>query len=505
MDAALLPGGALGVDQRGGAFAGAVASRYTPAVPFQRDLLPAWRPAAVPEFRGWWVMLGPGVVWMALAQGSGELIWWPYLIAKYGLTFLFLLLPASLLQWPITYEIGRYTALTGESIWQGFIRLHPWFAFPLWILMLASFLWFGAFASAGGTALAALTDFPYGWAAREQSLFWAYVTIAVFLVALIVSPVLYGFIEKFMWAVALTTLVGLVAACTHPAVLEKVPSFLAGLVAPPPLARPWEPKDASPLLTAITFAGLGGFWTLFYSYWLREKGVGLATYADRMTGLLGKPETVPHVGYVPLDEPAAAARLMHWHRFLRVDSGIGIVGNILTTLMTCLLAYAVLTPAGLLPEGWSIAAAQGEFFALRWGAVGKALFMIVAAAFLSDTWLSTADAVSRVNTDIVYHFFPASQRRSVRWWYYLFLAIVTVVTCATMPLAQPGELLVISAVTGFFGTVVFSFGLLALNHIYMPPRLPAFARPGMGSRIALVVSCIAYLALASTYLWVQFR
>ena len=36
-------------------------------------------------------------------------------------------------------------------------------------------------------------------------------------------------------------------------------------------------------------------------------------------------------------------------------------------------------------------------------------------------------------------------------------------------------------------------------------RLPAFARPGMGSRIALVVSCIAYLALASTYLWVQFR
>ena len=35
-------------------------------------------------------MLGPGIVWMALAQGSGELIWWPYIIAKYGLGFLFL-------------------------------------------------------------------------------------------------------------------------------------------------------------------------------------------------------------------------------------------------------------------------------------------------------------------------------------------------------------------------------------------------------------------------------
>ena len=61
-------------------------------------------------------MLGPGVVWMALAQGSGELIWWPYLIAKYQLGFLFLLLPACILQWPLTYEIGRYTALTGEGI-----------------------------------------------------------------------------------------------------------------------------------------------------------------------------------------------------------------------------------------------------------------------------------------------------------------------------------------------------------------------------------------------------
>ena len=34
--------------------------------------------------------LGSGVIFMALAQDSGELIWWPYIIAKYGLSFLFL-------------------------------------------------------------------------------------------------------------------------------------------------------------------------------------------------------------------------------------------------------------------------------------------------------------------------------------------------------------------------------------------------------------------------------
>ena len=54
----------------------------------------------LPPFPGWWAALGPGVVWMALAQGSGELIWWPYMMAKYGLSFLFLLIPACLLQSP---------------------------------------------------------------------------------------------------------------------------------------------------------------------------------------------------------------------------------------------------------------------------------------------------------------------------------------------------------------------------------------------------------------------
>lgn len=92
---------------------------------------PPYRKASLPAFPGLISVLGPGVIFMALAQGSGELIWWPYIIAKYGFTFLFLLLPACLLQFPIVYELGRYTMLTGESIFQGFIRLNRYFALVL--------------------------------------------------------------------------------------------------------------------------------------------------------------------------------------------------------------------------------------------------------------------------------------------------------------------------------------------------------------------------------------
>ena len=73
--------------------------------------LPPYRRGRLPPFPGWWAALGPGVVWMALAQGSGELIWWPYIIAKYGLAFLCLLIPACLLQFPLNYAIGSYTLL----------------------------------------------------------------------------------------------------------------------------------------------------------------------------------------------------------------------------------------------------------------------------------------------------------------------------------------------------------------------------------------------------------
>ena len=102
--------------------------------------------------------------------------------------------------------------------------------------------------------------------------------MAVFLIAILLSKVIYRLIETFMWGVALFTLVGLIWASANAEVLRALPAFLKGLVIPEwPMPRPWDPADATKFLTAITFAGLGGFWTLFYSYWLRDKGVGMAT------------------------------------------------------------------------------------------------------------------------------------------------------------------------------------------------------------------------------------
>lgn len=96
--------------------------------------------------------MGPGLVWMAL-----------------------------------TFEIGRHTLLTGRGVFKGFFRLNRAFGVGLWILFTVSFLWFGAFASAGGTAIAAATGFPFGWERESQSLFWAQSSIIVPLVGMMIA------------------------------------------------------------------------------------------------------------------------------------------------------------------------------------------------------------------------------------------------------------------------------------------------------------------------------
>jgi hypothetical protein len=463
-------------------------------------VLPPYKQASLPPLPNLLPALGPGVIFMALAQGSGELIWWPYIIAKYGLAFLFLLLPACLLQFPLIYAVGQYTVFTGESVFQGFIRLNRYFAFVLWILMTLSFLWFGAFAAAGGTSLAALTRFPASWTPRAQTLFWGYLSIFVFLSAILTSNVIYRLVETFMWCVALVTLAGLLWASANAEAVRALPAFAKGLFIPdyPPL-RPWDAADATKLLTAITFAGLGGFWTLFYSYWIRDKGAGMAHYMGRLTGpITGKPETIPTSGYVPAEDEGLA-NACRWRRYLLCDVSIGVGGNLLTTLLMCLLAYALLFPKGLLPQGYELAVVQSRFFEVSWGTAGKIVFLFVAAAFLSDTWLATVDAVSRIHTDCLYAFFPKTQAVPVRHWYLLLLFLLTAITCVTMGIAEPGPLILLSAVIGFVGTVLFSAALILLNHVWLPRYLPAGARPGRLSLILLVIAVTAYALLAIAY------
>ncbi len=327
--------------------------------------------------------------------------------------------------------------------------------------------------------------------------------ILVFGGAVLASKVVYTLIERFMWLVAVVTVAGLLAACFQSEVSSQIGQFGKALVIPAGLSRPFEAEeDLTRLLTAVTFAGLGGFWMLFYSYWVREKGCGMAAYVGRVTGLSGQEEEIPDEGFRPVATEQAASRLSKWRRFLLFDSLVGVIGNIFTTLMTCLLAFAFLYPQGLWPMGEELAVVQSEFFSHSWGAWGKAVFLIVAAAFLADTWIATADSVARTHTDCSRLLSAWFRSLSTRRLYGIYFALLTVLTSVTMPLAQPGTLILLTGVIGVVATVSYSFGLLALN-LKMRGWLGDLG-PSRLATGSLLLSALVYLGLALAYFWARF-
>ena len=446
-----------------------------------------------------WKLLGPAFIWASVAQGSGELIWWPYFAAKYGTALIGLILPASIFQFFVNQEVARYTALTGEGIWQGFKRVSKTYTIFLFLLAFICFLWFGGYASAGGTALFSLTGFPQGVSERIGSLFWAYLTILIFSLGLVFSKVVYQLIEWIMKAVIGITLAGLLFTIFQPEIFSQLLSYLKNIFNPFSIKIPhnWEVTDTPNLLTAVAYAGMGGFLNLMYSYWMRDKGIGMAKYFGRVTSpITGKPEIIPSSGFKFTDSLENRKNWQGWVKYLRLDNLAAVILNTFTLLLTTFLALVILHPKGEYPSGWKIAVVQAKFFEVSLGTIGKSLFLVAAAFFLVDTWLGLADGVSRMFADFTFSTFKKAQNKSFRFWYYVWLLWLIVITSITMLLAQPGTLITIAGVISIFAFVLFIPLLWLLNYRLVPKHYPDFAKPKTITAFALGITWLFYFVIA---------
>jgi hypothetical protein len=460
----------------------------------------------VPKYMGWLALFGPGAIYAATAQGSGELIFWPILMALFGPALIGLLLPACALQYPVTIEIARYTATTGETMFSGFRRVGRFYSIFLWIMLITVYLWFGGYATAASTALVALTHFPGGWSADAQGLFWAYLLVAIFFCAIVFGRVIYNIIEKFMIVITATTIVGLVAASFHPAVREFWGQFFGRLFTfqfsiPSNLST----DNLELMITALAFAGQGGFGNVLYSYWIRDKGVGLGRFAGRITSpVTGEPEAIPSAGFAFTDSEENKKNYRGWTRWIHADQLFGTGANTFTLMLTSLLAFSLLFPKGRVPAEDKLAVVQAEFFRNSWGTIGAIIFFIIAAAFLADTWLALCDGVSRMHAD----FFVTNVERARRWgfrnMYYVWVGILTVVTVVTLPIASPETLLIAVAILNFFAMIVYIPGLIYLNYFKIPKAYPSWTRPSNVALFFISLSGIVYLVLGIYYLSIKF-
>ena len=459
----------------------------------------------LPKMPGLWLMLGPAFVWAAIAQGSGELIWWPYFAAKYGLAFVGLLLPASLIQFFINREVSRYTAITGKGIWSGFLSLGGLFAYPLFLLCFVNFLWLGGYASAGGTALFDLTGFPAGFSDRGGTLFWAYVLMIGFSGVFLFSKIIYKSLENFMKIVSAITIVGLIFTALQPQVRYAAGEFFKNFFNPLSITWPktWDTSDSSHLVTAIAFAGMGGFLNLLYSYWMKDKGVGMAKYTEKVKGLLVKDESIDEEkDLIFADTEENKIMWKGWLKFLNFDSLLAVSINAITAGLTTFLAFAILFPQGIFPSGWKITVIQAQFFESSLGQAGRILFLLVASAFMIDTWVGLVDGVARQFADFVVK--VKSFGKSFRFWYYFWLGFLILTSLITIAVAQPGALITIIGVISIFGFVFYIPALWYLNYVKLPKTYPSFIKPKKWENFTLWGSWLFYFAVAVWYLIIVF-
>src|SRR5215217_8041445 len=127
--------------------------------PEARSGLDPWRcgelpPAPRPRGLGWFSAIGPGVIVLGVSIGSGEFLLGPAAFVKYGLSLLWVVGLAALLQTLLNVELMRYTMATGEPVVTGFMRVRPhstfwaWFYAALYFLQMGWPGWAGAAAGA---------------------------------------------------------------------------------------------------------------------------------------------------------------------------------------------------------------------------------------------------------------------------------------------------------------------------------------------------------------------
>src|SRR4030095_7473779 len=75
--------------------------------------------APQPHGLGWLSAVGPGVIVLGASIGSGEFLLGPAAFVKYGLSLLWVVGIAALLQTLLNVELMRYTMATGEPVFTG--------------------------------------------------------------------------------------------------------------------------------------------------------------------------------------------------------------------------------------------------------------------------------------------------------------------------------------------------------------------------------------------------
>ncbi len=437
-------------------------------------------PALLPKPPSLSKTLGPSFVLLGLALGSGELILWPYLSANYGLGLLWGGLLGITFQYFLNTEIIRYSLARGESVFVGFRQFSRFW--PFWFVFSTFIPW-----SLPGFSSAAAQIFSYLF--HFQSSLW----LAIFLLIitgliLTLGKTLYRTMEFFQRTVILLSfplIVYLVIRLTH---FSDWQDLLKGLVG---RGDSWwffpSGLALGSFLSAFAYSGAGGNLNLTQSYNVKEKGLGMGAYADKITSLFSS-QKAKLEGHLLADNPSNRSRWRSWWRLVTQEHFLvfwllGFLTIIFLALLAKVLVYGHASQSGLnflYQEAQAISFSLGNFWA-------KA-FLFMAGSMLFSTQVGILESASRIISENLYLLRSQSWHQPVNLslWFYIALwsQIGLGIFLLLLGIEEPRTLLTLGAILNAVAMMIAFPLILFLNH----RRLPKFVQPRRYRRVILLIA-----------------
>ena len=444
-----------------------------------------------------WRMAGPGAILVGLSIGAGEIVIWPRIVAQYGGSMVWAAVLGVFLQMWVNLEIARWTIATGETVYTGLARV--WRGLGPVFILLTVLAWLApGWARASGLALKALLVGPEGFGSDT---FWTVVTFAAVALILFGPKVAYMAVERTVEILVVVVTLGLILVAFAVGTAEAWEELGAGILN---VGHREPGMSVKELFIAIVFAGAGGTANLFYSFYLRDKGIGMGARVPTLQNpLRGRTEAIASAGYTFSDDEENANRFQSWWTYVKQDQALFFWGlNTVTILLFIFGALAVLRPEGVVPAAGSLIWDEAAILEGVWGSAGRVLFLLVGLATLFSTQLAVLDGVARSVADIVWTNFSAARARPVNWWYLVVAGVWIVAGCAitwVMENAGVSELgfLFNAAYMGGFAMAIYVPVNLYMNHRF----LPRAARPGIVCTAMAGLAGAIYVGFALACLW----
>jgi len=447
----------------------------------------------VPEplpFKKFMVYIGPAMMTIALGLGTSELILYPRLTAEFGTGWIGMMVLSLIFQTVWAQEMARWTVLTGEHG----VKFNSRIITQVGALVSITFFMFIAFAipawaSVAATALLELVKWPAG--KEIGTVFWAYVSFLLVFAVVFVSKVARSWIERMATAATLMAWGLLVVAAVTTIKLGSVADIGRHLVF-------WDiPEKMNWWVLGSTLAWVGGGPTLlWYTYWMKDAGWGMARNFGSIPGGLGKTIKIRSEGLFPQFTPANVSRLRTWiGRSNLVLWGAYFVGSLLTILVIVGLSDSILRPRGLVPSGFDVIKHQALFFREPLGAFGAVLFLVMAWLFFFNNQMAISEAVVRQNADATMTFLRKTDIKKV---YFVWWGIYLVISFALIALQyfargiNPFNFVTYSAMLSLVSLVV-SVLATVIGKVVLYRAFPKELRPGLLSIAVLGAGFVFYV------------